>query len=292
MAEPPSDATLVLRSRDLEAVVLPGKGADVYSLVDRATGVEVLYRSPWGWRDPASVPPMGSSEADWLARYPGGWQLLVPNAGPERDYDGARRGFHGEAATVAWTVAEHTTDTARLTTDLTSAPLHVEREFVADGTDFRVTTRLRNLSAFPVPVMYVEHAGFGAPFLDGRCRLDTGARTVAAATGYDEIDDVTVLPGPGEGRSSFAGLTGYDDAWISIASPSAGFGLRLSWDARVLPHAWLWQEAGGVTGYPWFGRAYVVGIEPANVLPDDGLDRCPVLAPHGNWSSTVTLSRF
>ncbi|WP_371400622.1 DUF4432 family protein [Kribbella sp. NBC_00662] len=298
MSVPPSDAVLVLRSPQLEVVVLPDKGADVYSVIDRATGIDVLFKSPWGWRDPATVPPMGESQADWLARYPGGWQLLVPNAGPEREYDGVLRGFHGEAAVITWNVDEWTATTARLSTDLATAPLHLEREFVADGPDLEVVTLIRNTSPRTVPVMCVEHAAFGAPFLDARCRLDTSARRIAAASGYDKITDFAAVPPPGALRSVFAGLadfaaeTGFAQTWVSIASPSAGFGIRMAWDSATLPHAWLWEEAGGVLGYPWFGRAYVAGVEPANVLPDDGLAETPLLGAHQEWRTTVTLSRF
>jgi Domain of unknown function (DUF4432) len=292
MAVPPPDATLVLRSPQLEVVVLPGKGADVYSVVDRATGIDVLFKSPWGWRDPATVPPMGNSQADWLARYPGGWQLLVPNAGPEREYDGVRRGFHGEAALIAWNVDGCTSGTARLSTDLATAPLHLERELVADGPDLQVVTSIRNTSPRSVPVRCVEHAAFGAPFLDARCRLDTNPRRIAAAAGYEEIADFATMPPVGAQRSVFAGLSGFDDAWVSITSPSAGFGIRMVWDTATLPHAWLWEETGGVLGYPWFGRAYVAGVEPANVLPDDGLAETPLLGAHEEWRTSVTLSRF
>jgi hypothetical protein len=216
----------------------------------------------------------------------------VPNAGPEREYDGVRRGFHGEAALTSWTVDEQSASHARLNTDLVTAPLRLEREFVADGAELTVVNRIRNLSAVPVPVMCVEHIAFGAPFLDVRCRLRSSARSVAAATGYEEIADLIAVPGPGEGRSVFAGMTGFDDAWVSIASPSAQFGIRVSWDSQVLPHAWLWEEAAGVRGFPWFGRAYVVGVEPANVLPDDGIAETPMLPAHQEWRTTVTVSRF
>jgi hypothetical protein len=292
MAEPPSDATLVLRNEHLEVIVLPGKGADIYSVIDRQTGVDVLFRSPWGWRDPATVPSTGDSQVDWLARYPGGWQLLVPNAGPEREHDGVRRGFHGEAALVGWTVEARTADSTELTVDLVTAPLRLRRNLALDGRALVVTDQIRNTSPAPVPVMCVQHAAFGAPFVDGRCRIDTSARTVITAAGYDEVADIHVVPGPEQRRSVFAGLTGFDDAWVSISSPAAGFGVRLNWDAGVLPHAWLWQEIHGVRGFPWFGRAYVVGVEPANVLPDDDLAAAPLLAGGDEWRTSVTLTRF
>ncbi|TCC61131.1 DUF4432 family protein [Kribbella pittospori] len=292
MTEPPPDATLVLRNEHLEVVVLPGKGADIYSVIDRRTGVDVLFRTPWGWRDPATITATGDSQVDWLARYPGGWQLLVPNAGPEREHGGVRRGFHGEAALVGWAVEESTPDSARLTVDLVTAPLRLVREIVLDGMTLVVTDHIRNTSPVTVPVMCVQHAGFGAPFLDGHCRLETSARHLVVADGYDEIADLQVIPGPDDQRSFFAGLTGFDDAWVSISSPTVGFGVRLSWDSAVLPHAWLWQEVHRIREFPWFGRAYVVGVEPSNVLPDDDLAATPLLPAGEEWHTRVTLTRF
>jgi hypothetical protein len=289
---PPPDATLVLRNDHLDVVVLPGKGADIYSVIDRRTGIDVLFHPPWGWRDPVTVAPTGDSQVDWLARYSGGWQLLVPNAGPEREHNGVRRGFHGEAALVGWAVERRTLDSAQLTVDLITAPLRLRRELALDDQTLVVTDCIRNTSPDPVPVMCVQHAAFGAPFIDGRCRLDTSARTVAAAAGYDEVADVHVVPGPGEQRSVFAGLTGFDDAWVSITSPTTGFGVRLAWESGVLPHAWLWQEIHGIRGFPWFGRAYVIGMEPANVLPDDELASTPVLDGGDEWRTRVALTRF
>lgn len=70
---PPPEAMLVLSSDTLEVAVLPTKGADLYAIIDRATGIDVLFKSPWGWRDPNCTPPFGDSQLDWLASYPGGW---------------------------------------------------------------------------------------------------------------------------------------------------------------------------------------------------------------------------
>ena len=72
---------LLLRNRHLDVVVLPAKGADIYSIIDRSSGIDVLFKSPWGWQDPATLAPTGDTQRDWLALYPGGWQQLIPNAG-------------------------------------------------------------------------------------------------------------------------------------------------------------------------------------------------------------------
>ena len=74
---------LTLRTGDIEAVILPDKGADIYSLTDRRTGVDVLFKSPWGRRSAGPWPRAASSMQRWVEAYPGGWQVLLPNGGDE-----------------------------------------------------------------------------------------------------------------------------------------------------------------------------------------------------------------
>jgi hypothetical protein len=59
----------------------PDKGADGYSIVDSASGIDVLFKTPWGLREQVSVVGSGDSQQEWLARHPVGWQHLVPNSG-------------------------------------------------------------------------------------------------------------------------------------------------------------------------------------------------------------------
>ncbi|HEY3481279.1 MAG TPA: aldose 1-epimerase, partial [Streptomyces sp.] len=277
--------SLWLHSDRLSVEVRPDKGADITSITERATGIDVLFRTPWGRRDLAGAPVTGDSRVDWLARYGGGWQQLVPHAGDERSVDGVRRGYHGEAAIVAWSVVDADVSQARLTTQLITAPLQLTRTLQLDGPALRVRDTILNTAEEPVPVMWVQHPGFGAPFIDEHCTISAPARTVltdaeqpgnamppdtrAAFPFVPTADGGTVdlrhVPGPGSRRSAFACLTEFDAGWYTINSPTAGFGIRLAWDTAVLPHAWLWQECHASSGFPWYRRAYVVAIEPANV---------------------------
>src|SRR5580704_1060622 len=158
--------------------VRPGKGADITSITDRATGIDVLARAPWGRPDLATAVSTGDSQVDWLARYGGGWQQLIPNAGSERVVGGVRRGYHGEAAVVGWEVVNAGDSSAVMTTDRLTAPLHLARELHVEGPALTVTDTITNTSPEPVPVMWVEHLGFGAPFVDEHCTVTTGARSV------------------------------------------------------------------------------------------------------------------
>lgn len=287
---PDPDRPLTLRSDQLVVDLLPRKGADLCSLVDRGTGIDVLWRTPWGWREFSSLPWTGDSQIDFLARYPGGWQQLVPNAGPARVQDGVRLSYHGEAAIVPWRVSERDDTRAVLDVELLTAPLHLTRRVAVDGPVLRLRDEIVNESPDPVEVRWVQHPGFGAPFIDGAARIDTGATvfvTDAQAPGANlpldqvqawplaaDVDgnrvDLRVVPAAGDRRAVFGALTAFDAAWCTITSPTTGLRLRMEWDPEVFPHAWFWQECHGSQGFPWFRRAYVVAVEPANVLPGEG----------------------
>jgi hypothetical protein len=75
--------SLKLSSEHAEVTVLPEKGADILSLVDRRSGVDVLFKTPWGVRTPGPWARRGTSQERWIEAYAGGWQLLLPNGGAE-----------------------------------------------------------------------------------------------------------------------------------------------------------------------------------------------------------------
>lgn len=287
---PPVSEKLTLRSGELEVVLLPTKGADLYSITDRPSGIDVLFKTPWGWRDQRLYASSGDSQQDWLACYPGGWQQLVPNAGAARVVNSVRLGYHGEASTVSWSVDNATSSAATLSVNLSTAPLRLQRKVLLDGPSLEVTDTVRNLSPDPVEFMWVQHPAFGAPFVDQDARLDTSAWTFISdaqspgtvlpadqitafptATGLDgEPMDLRLIPGKDRPREIFGALTDFGSPWFSISSPTAGFGVRLEWDGEIFPHAWFWQELNSTREFPWFRRAYAIAIEPANILPGSG----------------------
>ncbi len=316
-AAPPDDQLLRLSSDRIEVALLPGKGADIYSFVDRESGLDTLFKTPWGWRDAAAARAPDSQSA-WLSRYPGGWQQLLPNAGPAREQDGVVLGYHGEAALVPWQIREVTDGRAQLAVELLTVPLRLERTVTVIDSSCQVHDVVRNLSPDPVAVRWVQHPVFGAPFVDGDTRIDTSAGRFLSdrdtpgtgilpdtltrfpiLPGVDGDADLRVIPGPNAPRAVFGALTDVGtNAWFSLTSPNAGFGVRLAWDAAVYPHAWFWQECHASGGFPWFRRAYAVAVEPANILPGEGVSAGlrrgdgPRLAGGAEWTSEITLGRF
>ena len=284
-----ADIALTLSSESLEVRVTPERGADIVQVIDRESGTNLLAESPTGLPTNDRLAATDSMVA-WLNGYPGGWQLLAPNAGPEREHDGVRQGFHGEAALARWTVLSRDEASCELETHLVTAPLHLHRTITIDGPELAVSDTVTNLSPDPTSTRLVQHPAFGSPFLDDDSFVVTSARTLitdadapgslASANALDSPDALLpagpipgsiALPGPGAEASLFAALTDFESPAATFYSPNRGFGIRLTWDGRVFPHAWFWIEANAGSGWPWFRRLYAVAIEPANVLPgDDG----------------------
>lgn len=281
---------LVLRNDQLEVTVLVDKGADIYSLVHRATGLDVLFKTPWGLRAPRLWPVPSTSMGRWLEAYPGGWQLLLPNGGDECTEQGATWGFHGEAALARWQVVDQSGAGATLETTLFTAPLHVQRELVLDGAVLRLREQVTNLSGAAVEVMWSHHPAFGAPFLDDSCVVNVGCRTVVAddrapgtvlspgsrhdwplvGTSSGTLD-LSRVPGPGQKREVFAYLLDFYSGYFAITNRRLGIGVGLRWPLEVFDKAWFWQEICSSQGWPWFGRAYVMAVEPASTVPGQGM---------------------
>jgi Domain of unknown function (DUF4432) len=282
---------LTLSNGQIEVTILPDKGADIYSLVHRGTGTDVLFKSPWGVRSPGLWPRAATSMERWIEGYPGGWQLLLPNGGDECAERGATWGFHGEAALVPWSVLDETASTATLETTLFLVPLHIRREMSLEGPVLRVREVVTNLSEESLEVMWSHHPAFGAPFLDGGCILTAGCRSVVAddqdpgallspasrhpwpevTTPGGQVEDLSRIPGPGQRRAVLAYLVDFDAPYFAITNPRLGMGVGLRWPLEVFDKAWLWQEVHSGSGWPWFGRAYAVAIEPASTIPGQGI---------------------
>lgn len=134
---------LKLANNDIELIAHPAHGADVHAIVDVASGIDVLLKTPW---EPSGVPALGGRRAEWQADYRGGWQVLLPNGGDECERDGTTWGFHGEASTVPWTVTASGPTSAEMTVTLQTAPLRVRRTLTLQGRTVRLDERVENTS--------------------------------------------------------------------------------------------------------------------------------------------------
>jgi galactose mutarotase-like enzyme len=311
----PDLADVVLSSEELEVRVAPAQGADILSLQERSSGANLLYSTPWAADAPRRPGWAADSWTWWMSRYPGGWQVLCPNAGPEREAAGTLWGFHGEASVVPWDVVRQGQAAASFAVELVTAPLRITRDLAVAGSALRLREKVTNTGVAPAEVRWVHHPAFGAPLIAEGARIQVSASTLLA----DQSEPGTILaagsehrwplahdpagqgveldriPGPGQKRSIFGCLTDLSSPCFTIVNPALELGVRMRWSPDAFPHAWFWQDLGGSTGFPWYGRAHVLAIEPANVIPgssDAGGRRRGVgkgLPPGESWEAEIEL---
>jgi hypothetical protein len=290
---------LVLADDRLQVTLLPDRGADIHAVRDLRSGVDVLWKTPWGLRvrgDDDALP--GSPEA-WLSTYAGGWQVLIPSGGGQSVHRGVHHPYHGEACSRAWSARTETDvdggDRVQLRIRLSGSPLLLERtvSLVPGGRQVVVEERVTNEGYRPLDYMWVHHPAFGAPLVAPGARIRTSATTLLAdatldgpanplepGSSYDwpvvetregRRLDLSIVPDAAPGRQLLGYLSGFDEGSVSIENDALGLACTLCWQLDVFPYAWLWQELGGTAGRPWFGGAYALAVEPATSYPASGL---------------------
>lgn len=286
--------TLTLDNGALSVAMLVGKGADIVAIHDRASGIDPLLKAPWGLRDPRHLLPAASGLSDWILRYPGGWQAILPNFGPACVHQGIEHPMHGEAAVMPWSAEIVRQDAeaveVSLAIKLLLSPLEVVRRVCLErhARVLRIAERIANVGGERVEYMWGHHPALGAPFLSPGCRIDAGARTLVVDGDYHgpalplprnsrhkwgggECAAIRRLPPAGQPRDMVAYLLEFEQGWWAVTNPGLGVGIGLAWDAEIFPVACMWLELGATTGFPWFGRGYALAIEPNTSWPAAGI---------------------
>ncbi len=283
---------VALENELLRVGVLAGKGSDVFELLYKPRDVDFVWLTERGFRPPD---PAGT----FVDGYGGGWQEILPNGGAPSSQAGAAFGQHEEVSLLPWdyVIVEDVEErvAVRFSVACAKAPLRLVKDLRLEAGSARleVEESLVNESPVSVRLMWGHHIALGAPFLAPGARirlpdgvegiphptaLNEGGRRVAAAERFrwplasspeGEEVDLSVLP-PGGTASEIVYLTGFPErAWYEVGGDSLG--LRVEWDAGVMPYLWFWQEFGRTVGYPWYGRHWNVGLEPFSSYPTDGL---------------------
>jgi galactose mutarotase-like enzyme len=277
---------LYLENDALKITVLPDKGADVYELVHKPSGVDFLMKTPQGLRPPGEEPP-----SDFLDNYEGGWQELFPNTGDPCEYGGVSLRFHGEVALLSWSHVVERDDgeetSVLLSVRCLKTRLLLERRMRLRGYEpvLEIEEEVTNGSDFPAEFVWGHHVVLGGDFLEDGCRVDVPARTLitpeelyepatarlapgqterwplARGRGAEERVDLRHVPGPGTRSHDDAFLTDLDEGRLSVTNPRKDLEFVLEWDAAVFRYVVLWAPYGGADLPPLTG-IYGLGIEP------------------------------
>jgi hypothetical protein len=273
---------LTLENEALRVTILPDKGADVYELVDLVSGVDPLFKAPWGLQPPGSAPREGSGELEFLWNYEGTWQELFPNVNGAATYRGETVPFHGEVATLPWDVTAEG-DALRCSVRCRVTPFRLERVMRLDGGRLVLEERVTNESDDPAHFVWGHHCVLGPPFLEAGCRLHVPARAIETLEELWEQTarlepaqretwpharlrrggtvDLSVVPGPEERSHDDVYLGDLEDGWAAVENPRLGMSFRLEWDPAVFRRVIVWQPYGGAREEPLAG-AYALGVEP------------------------------
>jgi galactose mutarotase-like enzyme len=282
--------SLVLENDELRVVVLPEKGADIYELVDIGTGIDVLFKGPWGLQPPGAPRLEGSGDDEFMWNYEGGWQELFPSVNEACTYRGNRIPFHGEVASLPWDydvvrdegdeVAVHLWIRCRQTPFKLERLMRLRRGAVELTLEGAVTNESDETAHF----VWGQHCVLGPPFLEPDCRLEVPARTIVTSPVLWEPETARLAPGqrepwpharlrsggtvdlrevPGPEAESHDDLfvTDLETGWLSVRKPHPALTFRLEWDPAVFRWVVLWQPYGGARAKPLAG-SYALGVEP------------------------------
>lgn len=273
---------LTLENDQLRVTVLPEKGADIVGFLHKSSGVDPLFRAPWGLQPPGAEPREGSGGHAFLENYEGGWQELFPNANDPCEYRGETLPFHGEVATLPWECT-HEADALRCSVRCRLTPFRLERVMRLEGASLVLEETVTNEGNEPAAFVWGHHCVLGPPFLEAGCRLHAPVRTIetipepweetarlepgqrsswplARLRAGGEVD-LSEVPGPEAGSHDDVYLTDLEGGWVAVENPRLGLSFRLDWDPAVFHWIISWQAYGGAHAMPLAG-SYALGIEP------------------------------
>lgn len=302
---------IYLENDFLKVGILAGRGADIFEIIYKPIGINVLLNLDKPIHNPATI---FSQRRDTLNQfedyYYGGWQTILPNSAP-MNYRGAQLGQHGEVWQIPWSYAveEQSDDkiVVKLWTSPLRIPIRVEKtvEIRRNDSSLYVTESVTNIGQTDLDIMWGQHIAFGLPWLQAGARIETSAQQFKAepsmpdprrfAPGQNfqwplgqqsdgmEID-ASIIPPAGENPySELAYLKDFDDtAWYRISDIEGKMSFKLSWDRDIFKFLWFWQERNATKNAPWWGNAYAIALEPWSTPwspnPQQQID-------HGEWIS-------
>lgn len=261
----------------IAALVDPERGGAITS-ISLPDGRQVLSTVTAAMRDriagAAGTDPSRESEARWMLASSGGWEVMAPNAGAAGKLCGLDYPFHGTAGRSQWRIREVSRRETHMSTD-SPIGLHSARRIRLTSASCTVTEELRNGAGAPRAAAWGSHLAFGQDMLKGNVEIDCNVRVLGGALhGTDQPSGVLErwVRHPCAGSSGLV----YLDARVArgevrLVNESQRVRATVRWDPSVYPYLWIWGECGGTTGWPWFGEARALGIEPVSSWPAAGV---------------------
>lgn len=274
-----------LSSANMSIVINLDKGCEIVAITHKQSQTQILFHSPWGYHPTSLMPSFGDSNLDWIYRYGGGWQVLLPHLSGNKSKDNQVQLF-AESAMLPWQLQESSEFELTATINLISSPLTILRTIRIDGNSLLIDETITNTSSISQNIRWLHHPAFGEPFIEPGVRIISDARKLILEADREpyssssEIKDLLAMTSkevsldlsiiPASPRDIFATLADFVRGYVAIMNDRLDLGLVLEWDKQVFPYAWFWQDLRMNKNFPWFGRAYVTAIEPSSTIPGVG----------------------
>ena len=287
---------LTLENAKIKVAVALGKGADIVELVYKPMDIDCMWHSFNPLGGASHLPTVAASGGSFMDAYSGGWQDLFPTYGGPAHYEGAQIGIHGEACLYPWDCAvvrdEVDCVEVQLSLRLQRSPFRLEKRLKVSGEEARLDLQevIINESGVAQDFMWGQHPAFGAPFLDEsvRLRLEGEPDVVVPQSvivhhtpfAQEVAGKWPSLPGK-DGRPidlsrAYAPedrlymeycISNLKEGKYELINENLGLGVRMTWDLSVCPCLWVWGLYRGIDVYPWYGRSYVMAVEPWSTFP-------------------------
>jgi|SRR5579875_219520 hypothetical protein len=288
---------VILENTVLRVVVLAGKGAEIIELTCKPKDVNVLWRAPNGVVNPRrTITSVSREEGSFMDSYGGGWQELFPTLGLPARYYGAAMGEHGEVALLDWDVHVEHDEPERASVSFSvrclRSPFRLVRTMTLEGAErpvLDICEQATNEGGEPLRFMWGHHPVLGPPFLEPGCKVNVRSGSVQATSGpggsfsargpatpwpwyvnaHGEKVDLSIVAHQGPGQVDELYLTDLETGEYEVRNDRLGVCFALRWDLQVFPYLWWWRGLGAQPGYPWYNRAYMLGLELFSSVPPD-----------------------
>jgi galactose mutarotase-like enzyme len=277
-----------LRTPRLVARVDPDRGGAI-------AGISAFGEDDWLWSTDgvdlariAQAPdedPGTLSMRDWQLHSRGGWEVMAPNAGDRGVVAGREYPFHGTAGRATWQVGSQRDAAIELTFADDTLGFRSRRVIEVRDATCTVTESIASTSDEPIPVAWGSHLAFGRTLISGGIDLWLPGEIVST--------DLPELRFPQQGTSGFAVVRHLGTNVALVRNRDTGASASVTVRGSAFPYLWVWVELGGTTGWPWFGSAHALGIEPVSAPHARGVADLPgvdhVLHPGETHSATVGI---
>jgi galactose mutarotase-like enzyme len=293
---------ITFETERLRLITVPGMGAKIVSIFDKAEGREWVLPPANRPFQPVSYGAVFVDQdmSGWDEMFPTINECHYPLASP---YTGKKLPDHGEVWALPWAVSNQTENSAEVQVSGQALPYRLSRkvEFVTDA-KVRFTYTVDNLSDVDIVGFWTAHPQFVVNTLT-RIVLPPEVTTVVNVVGESHWGEVGRLYGWHESISHNGESFRLDQvrdpshrdcrkfylppeqsvSWAALQNPTDSSWLRLSWDPAIVSYLGIWVDEGV------YGPVSTVALEPSTGYFDSlewavANQRVPTIPAHGSLS--------